>query len=46
MFMPGSSVGSNVVIAAGAVVTDSFGDNIIIGGVPAKIIGKIGAKES
>lgn len=46
MFMPGSSVGSNVVIAAGAVVTGNFGDNVIIGGVPAKIIGKIGAKES
>lgn len=45
MFMPGSSVGSNVVIAAGAVVTGNFGDNVIIGGVPAKIIGKIGAKE-
>lgn len=45
MFMPGSSVGSNVVIGAGAVVTGNFGDNIIIGGVPAKIIGKIGAGE-
>lgn len=44
MFMPGSSVGSNVVVAAGAVVTKNFGDNIIIGGVPAKIIGKIGTE--
>ena len=43
MFMPGSSVGSNVVVAAGAVVTGNFGDNVIIGGVPAKIIGKINA---
>ena len=41
MFMPGSSVGSNVVIGAGAVVTGNFGDDVIIGGVPAKIIGKI-----
>lgn len=41
MFMPGSSVGSNVVVAAGAVVTGNFGDNVIIGGVPAKIIGKV-----
>lgn len=45
MFMPGSSVVSNVVIGAGAVVTGNFGDNIIIGGVPAKIIGKIGDGE-
>ena len=42
MFMPGSSVGSNVVVAAGAVVTSCFGDNVIIGGVPAKVIGAIG----
>lgn len=41
MFMPGSSVGSNVVVAAGAVVTGNFGDDIILGGVPAKIIGKL-----
>ena len=45
MFMPGSSVGSNVVIGAGAVVTGNFGDNVIIGGVPAKIIGEINAGE-
>ena len=43
MFMPGSSVGSNVVVGAGAVVTGNFGDNVVIGGVPAKIIGKINA---
>lgn len=41
MFMPGSSVGSNVVVAAGAVVTGNFEDNTIIGGVPAKVIGYI-----
>lgn len=41
MFMPGSSVGSNVVIGAGAVVTGNFGDNVIIGGVPAKVIRKM-----
>lgn len=46
MFMPGSSVGSNVVIGAGAVITSNFGDNVIIGGVPAKIIRKISTKES
>ena len=38
MLMPGSSVGSNVIIAAGAVVTERFGDDVVIGGVPAKVI--------
>lgn len=41
MFMPGSAVGSNVIVAAGAVVTKKFGDNLVIGGVPAKIISKL-----
>ena len=38
MFMPGSQVGNNVIVAAGAVVTQKFGGNIIIAGVPAKVI--------
>lgn len=41
MFLPGSGVGNNCVVAAGAVVTKKFSDNVIVGGVPAKIIGKI-----
>lgn len=35
---PGVTLGNNVVVGAGAVVTKSFGDNVVIGGVPAKII--------
>lgn len=35
---PGVTLGDNVVVASGAVVTHSFGDNVVIGGVPAKII--------
>lgn len=35
---PGVSLGNNVVVASGAVVTKSFGDNVLIGGCPAKII--------
>lgn len=35
---PGVTLGNNVVVASGAVVTKSFGDNVVIGGVPAKII--------
>lgn len=38
MFMPGSEVGNNVVVAAGAVVTKKFPSNVIVGGVPAKIV--------
>ena len=35
---PGVTLGKNVVVASGAVVTKSFGDNVLIGGNPAKII--------
>lgn len=35
---PGVTLGNNVVVGAGAVVTKSFGDNVIIAGNPAKII--------
>jgi acetyltransferase-like isoleucine patch superfamily enzyme len=31
-------VGNNCVVAAGAVVNDIFPDNVVIGGVPAKIL--------
>lgn len=36
---PGVTLGDNVVVGSGAVVTKSFGDNVILAGVPAKIIG-------
>lgn len=35
---PGVSLGNNVVVASGAVVTKSFPDNVVIGGNPAKVI--------
>ena len=38
---PGVTLGDNVVVASGAVVTKSFGSNIVIGGNPAKIIKQI-----
>ena len=37
-FLDGSIVGNNCVVAAGAVVTSVFPDNVVIGGVPAKIL--------
>jgi maltose O-acetyltransferase len=38
---PGVVLGNNVVVASGSVVTKSFGDNVLIGGNPAKIIKKV-----
>jgi len=38
---PGVTLGNNVVVASGSVVTKSFGDNVLIGGNPAKIIKEI-----
>jgi maltose O-acetyltransferase len=35
---PGVTIGNNVVVASGAVVTKSFGDNVVVAGVPANII--------
>ena len=37
-FLDGSKVGNGCVVAAGSVVTKSFGDNLVIAGVPAKVI--------
>jgi acetyltransferase-like isoleucine patch superfamily enzyme len=41
-FLDGSFVGSNCVVAAGSVVRGVFPDNVVIAGVPAKIIKVIG----
>lgn len=38
LIMPGVTVGDNVLIAAGSVVTHSIPDNVVIGGNPAHII--------
>lgn len=35
---PGVTLGDNVVVASGSVVTKSFGNNLIIGGNPARIL--------
>ncbi|WP_434432190.1 sugar O-acetyltransferase [Lactiplantibacillus paraplantarum] len=35
---PGVTIGNNVVVAAGAVVTHDVPDNVLVAGVPAKVI--------
>jgi maltose O-acetyltransferase len=39
--LPGVTIGNNVVVAAGAVVTKDVPDNSVVAGVPAKVIKKI-----
>lgn len=38
---PGVTLGNNVVVASGAVVTRSFGDNVVLAGVPARVIRRL-----
>lgn len=40
VILPGVQLGDNVIVGAGAVVTKSFPSDVIIGGVPAKVIGR------
>ena len=40
LVMPGVTIGNNVLVAAGSVVTKSIPDNVVVGGNPAKYIGK------
>jgi len=39
--LPGVTIGNNVVVAAGAVITRDIPDDCVVGGVPAKVIRKI-----
>lgn len=39
--LPGVTIGDNAIIAAGAVVNSDVAPNVIVGGVPAKIIKKL-----
>ena len=41
IILPGVTLGKHVIVGAGAVVTKSFPDGVILGGVPAKVIRKV-----
>ncbi|MEQ4496254.1 sugar O-acetyltransferase [Streptococcus pneumoniae] len=41
---PGVTLGNNVVAGAGAVITKSFGDNVVLAGNPARVIKEIPVK--
>lgn len=41
LIMPGVSIGDNVIVAAGSVVTKSIPDSVVVAGNPAKIISTI-----
>ncbi len=41
LFLPGSTVGNNSIVAAGAVVSGRFDASVVLAGVPAKIIKNI-----
>lgn len=43
--LPGVTLGDNVVAGAGAVVTKSFGDNVVLAGNPARVIKEIPVKK-
>lgn len=41
LIMPGVTIGNNVLVAAGSVVTKSIPSNVIVGGNPARIISSV-----
>lgn len=41
MIMPGITIGDNVIVAAGSVVTKNVPNNVVVGGNPARIIESI-----
>ena len=43
--LPGVSIGDGAIVAAGAVVSKDVPENTIVGGVPAKVIGRVSEEE-
>ena len=43
VILPGTHLGRNTVVAAGAVVRGTFPDHVVIGGVPARVLRHLGS---
>ncbi len=41
VILPGVTLGDNVTVAAGSVVTTSFGSNVVLGGTPARVLKEV-----
>ena len=46
VILPGVHLGNNVIVGGGAVVTRSFGDNVVIAGNPARVIKHLTGEEA
>ena len=44
--MPGVNIGNNVVVGAGAIVTKDVPDNVVVAGVPAKVVSSLNSYEN
>ena len=42
VILPGTTLGRNTVVAAGAVVRGTFPDHVVLGGIPAKVLRHLG----
>ena len=45
IILPGVKIGRGAVVAAGAVVTKDVSEYMVVGGVPAEVIGERGVKD-
>ena len=41
IILPGVTIGNRVVVAAGAVVTKNVEDDVVVAGVPAKVVKRL-----